>query len=179
MIDRSRNSSSSVFASWDKIGLRDFILADQDSSGWIRTGSDWWFSVWWLDWWLDRTDDFSLMIFSRSGWIRTGSDWWFSKIMRIRTGSDSISSDQDWTRAEKFHNPLISGPNLPQSRRHTKKVLNPKVPGFLKYRPRWRFAFLEGLNSSQALPVGKLWLDKVKGNIVALRSLQGRLLIFR
>ena len=27
---------------------------------------------------------------------------------RIRTGSDSISSDQDWTRTEKFHSPLIS-----------------------------------------------------------------------
>ena len=26
--------------------------------------------------------------------IRTGSDWWFSKILRIRTGSDSILSDQ-------------------------------------------------------------------------------------
>jgi len=25
--------------------------------------------------------------------IRTGSDWWFSKILRIRTGSDSILSD--------------------------------------------------------------------------------------
>jgi len=24
--------------------------------------------------------------------IRTGSDWWFSKNLRIRTGSDSISS---------------------------------------------------------------------------------------
>jgi len=40
--------------------------------------------------------------------IRTGSDWLFSKILRIRTGSDSISSDQDWTRTEKFLSPLIS-----------------------------------------------------------------------
>jgi len=40
--------------------------------------------------------------------IRTGSDWWFSKILRIRTGSDSISSDQNWTRTEKFHSSLIS-----------------------------------------------------------------------
>ena len=40
--------------------------------------------------------------------IRTGSDWWFSKILRIRTGSDSIVLDQDWTRTEKFHSPLIS-----------------------------------------------------------------------
>jgi len=27
---------------------------------------------------------------------------------RIRTGSDSIYVDQDWTRTEKFHSPLIS-----------------------------------------------------------------------
>ena len=40
--------------------------------------------------------------------IRTGSDWWFSKIFQFRNGSDSISSDQDWTRTEKFHSPLIS-----------------------------------------------------------------------
>jgi len=40
--------------------------------------------------------------------IRTGSDWWFSEILRIRTGSDSILSDQDWTRTEKFHSLLIS-----------------------------------------------------------------------
>jgi len=39
---------------------------------------------------LDRTDD-------------------FKKILRIRTGSDSILSDEDWTRTEKFHSPLISG----------------------------------------------------------------------
>jgi len=35
--------------------------------------------------------------------IRTGSDWWFWKFSWIRTGSDSISSDQDWTRTETFH----------------------------------------------------------------------------
>jgi len=29
-----------------------------------------------------------------------------------RTGSDSILSDQDWTRTEKFHSPLISGSDL-------------------------------------------------------------------
>jgi len=40
--------------------------------------------------------------------IRTASDWWFSKILRIRTGLDSILSDQDWTRTEKFHSLLIS-----------------------------------------------------------------------
>jgi len=42
------------------------------------------------------------------GRIRNGSDWWFSKILGIRTGSDSILSDQDWTRTHKFHCPLIS-----------------------------------------------------------------------
>jgi len=42
------------------------------------------------------------------GRIRTGSDCWFSKILQIRTGSDSIFGDQDWTRAEKFHSLLIS-----------------------------------------------------------------------
>jgi len=41
-------------------------------------------------------------------WIRTGLDWWFSKISRIRTGSDSIFSDQDQTQTEKFHSPFIS-----------------------------------------------------------------------
>ena len=41
--------------------------------------------------------------------IRTGTNWWFSIILRIRTGSDSILSDQDWTRTEKFHSPLIPG----------------------------------------------------------------------
>jgi len=42
------------------------------------------------------------------GLIRTGSDWWFSKLLRIRTGSDSTFADQDWTQTEKFHSPLIS-----------------------------------------------------------------------
>jgi len=40
--------------------------------------------------------------------VRTGSDWWFSKIMRIRTGSDSIFANQDGTRTEIFVSPLIS-----------------------------------------------------------------------
>jgi len=31
-----------------------------------------------------------------------------------RTGSDSILSDQDWTRTEKFHSLLISGAMVPQ-----------------------------------------------------------------
>jgi len=39
---------------------------------------------------------------------RTGFNQWFSKILRIRTGSDSNFVDQVWTRTEKFHNPLIS-----------------------------------------------------------------------
>ena len=39
------------------------------------------------------------------GQIRTGSNWWFSKILRIRTGSDSNFADQDWTRTENFHSP--------------------------------------------------------------------------
>jgi len=40
--------------------------------------------------------------------IRTGSDWRFSKILRFRTGADSIFADQDWTWIEKFVSPLIS-----------------------------------------------------------------------
>ena len=43
------------------------------------------------------------------GQIKTGSDWWFAKILLIRTGSDSILSDQDWARTEKFNSPHISG----------------------------------------------------------------------
>jgi len=31
------------------------------------------------------------------------------KNLRMWTGSDSILLDQDWTRTEKFHSPLISG----------------------------------------------------------------------
>jgi len=41
--------------------------------------------------------------------IRTRSDRWFSKILRIRTGFDSISWEQDWTRTGKFGSPLTSG----------------------------------------------------------------------
>jgi len=40
----------------------------------------------------------------------------------IRTGSDSISADQNWTRTEKFVSPLISG-RWQLSRRHSS--LNP------------------------------------------------------
>jgi len=45
------------------------------------------------------------------GQVRTGSYWWFSKILLIRTGSDLIFGDQDCTRTEKFHSPLISAGN--------------------------------------------------------------------
>ena len=44
--------------------------------------------------------------------MRTGSNWWFSKILRIRIGSDSILSDQDWTQTEKFHSPLMSAMHM-------------------------------------------------------------------
>jgi len=44
--------------------------------------------------------------------MRTGSDCGFSKILRFRTGLNSISSDQDWTRTEKFHSPYISVPHV-------------------------------------------------------------------
>jgi len=39
--------------------------------------------------------------------IKSGSEWWFSKI--CGTGLDRIQffADQDWTRTEKFHSPLI------------------------------------------------------------------------
>ena len=39
--------------------------------------------------------------------ITTGSYWCFQNL-RIGTWSDSISSDQDWTRTEKFYSLLIS-----------------------------------------------------------------------
>jgi len=42
------------------------------------------------------------------GRIRTGLDRWFSKILRIRSGSDSTFTDQDWSRTEQFHSLLIS-----------------------------------------------------------------------
>jgi len=65
---------------------------------------------------------------------------------RIRTGSDSVLSDQDWTRTEKFHSPLISG-------RHTVKQCSSTFsvmvhpwrcfhelmhPIYLKDKPRWK-----------------------------------------
>ena len=54
------------------------------------------------------------------GRIRTGLGRWFSKILRIRTGSDSTFADQNWTRTEKFHSPLISGKKQPK---HVEKML--------------------------------------------------------
>ena len=50
---------------------------------------------------------------------QAGSDWWFSKILRIRTGLDSILSDWDWTRTEKFVSPLISAGYLPSGLRQS------------------------------------------------------------
>jgi len=51
----------------------------------------------------------------------TWADWdWIglmiSKILRIRTGSDSISADQDSTLTEKLHSSLISDQSLNRSR---------------------------------------------------------------
>ena len=68
-----------------------------------------------------------------------GQDWIgliVFKNLRIRTGSDSISSDQDWTRNEKFHGPLISGDHcwsLLQSCILTKSFL-PKLESTRKVR---------------------------------------------
>jgi len=45
------------------------------------------------------------------GFIWADQDWiglMILKNLRIRTGSDSTFADQDWTRNEKFHSPLIS-----------------------------------------------------------------------
>jgi len=46
------------------------------------------------------------IFFYGRNWIR--SDWWFSKNVPLSTGSDSILSDQNWTRPEKCHCPLMS-----------------------------------------------------------------------
>jgi len=53
----------------------------------MRQNKNTWFSI--VRSGLDRTDD-------------------FQKLLRISTGSNSILSDQDWTRIEKLHSPLIS-----------------------------------------------------------------------
>jgi len=45
------------------------------------------------------------------GFTWADQDWigpMIFKILQIMTGSDSIFADQDWTRTEKFHSPLIS-----------------------------------------------------------------------
>jgi len=44
------------------------------------------------------------------------------------------------------------------------------MAGFLKIESRRLFASLEGLNSSLALSVGTLWVDKVQATEVALWS---------
>ena len=44
------------------------------------------------------------------GFAWADQDWiglMIFKNLRIRSGSDSTSADQDWTRTEKFHSPLI------------------------------------------------------------------------
>ena len=53
------------------------------------------------------------------------------------------------------------------------KSSNPKVPGFFKIEARKLTASSESLNSSLALSVGKLWLDKVRTTIVVLWSVKG------
>jgi len=68
VIGELQNSSSSSLASWGKIKIHDFTLADQD--------------------WIGLMDDFQKFCGS---------------------GLDSILSDQDWTRTEKFHSPFTSG----------------------------------------------------------------------
>ena len=47
------------------------------------------------------------------------------KNFAITTGLDSISSNQNWTRTEKFHSPLISGDLVLNSRSFS--VANPGV----------------------------------------------------
>jgi len=47
----------------------------------------------------------------RHDFKRADQDWiglMIFKNLRIRTGSDSILSNQDWTQTEKFFSPLIS-----------------------------------------------------------------------
>jgi len=110
----------------------------------IRTGSDWWFSKILLirigsdsilsdqDW--NRTKKFHSPLISgtsidelRGLWnfsvqVQTRSDKIESDPVMIfknfadRIGSDSILSDKDWTRTEKFHSPLISGTSIAELR---------------------------------------------------------------
>jgi len=62
--------------------------------------------------------------------------------LRIRTGSDSILSDQDWTRTEKFHSPLISAnlatlfPRVEHSHK-IPKIAN-KFPTFFTNHCLWK-----------------------------------------
>jgi len=57
------------------------------------------------------------------------------------------------------------------------KVQTQKCPDFL-IKARRLSTSLEGLISSLALPVGKLWLDKVQATEVALRSLKVLSILF-
>jgi len=57
------------------------------------------------------------------------------------------------------------------------KIFKLKSARFFNTDPRC-FASSEGLNSSLAVPVGKLWLHKIKAIIVVLRSLQVDSLFF-
>jgi len=77
------------------------------------------------------------------GRIRTGADWWFSKILRNRTGSDSICVDQDWTRTEKSHSLLISDTDWESWHRRLKrkkmllKILNEWLCNVQFFRRVW------------------------------------------
>jgi len=92
------NNSSSAFAFDGKINTA--LLTFGNGKGCVYFASRGCFALW---------GKIKYMILC---WrIRTGSDWWFSKILGIRTGSDSTFADQDWTRTEKFHSLLISALN--------------------------------------------------------------------
>jgi len=71
-----QDNSNSAFASADKLCTALLIL--EMPEGWV------YFASW------GKTKYMVL-----HGRIRTGSDWSFSKILRIRTGSDSIFAGQD------------------------------------------------------------------------------------
>jgi len=67
-----------------------------------------------------------------------------------------------------YKNPLTS----PSRDATPKNVQTQKCPDF-SIEPRRLSAYLDGLNSSLALSVDKLWLEKVRGTNVALRCLRG------
>jgi len=60
------------------------------------------------------------------------------KNLRIRAGSDSISSDQDWTRTEKLQSPLVSA-------RHAIFSV-----AFVSYQ-RWDRIWITGFDSGRIL----------------------------